>query len=83
MGNLMATDRNKIIGQNIKRIRKKKELSQTALSKKLGISTVHMSHIECGSVSFSLSLLLDLCEEFDVCAEEIFQNPILLIGKTE
>lgn len=70
----MATDRNKIIGQNIKRTRKEKGLSQAALSKKLGISTVHMSHIECGSVLLSLSLLLDLCEEFDVCVEDILQN---------
>ena len=48
---------NKIIGLNVKKFRKERHLTQEALAERLDISTVHMSHIEGGSVSMSLALL--------------------------
>ena len=52
----------RIIGLNIKKYRKEKHLTQERLAEALDISTVHMSHIEGGSVSMSLDLLLRICE---------------------
>ena len=49
------------IGKRIRAHRKRLNLSQEELSEMIGISTVHMSHIETGtpnSVSLSLWILL-------------------------
>lgn len=64
----------KIIGCNIKRVRKENKLTQNELAKRIKISTVHMSHIEGGSVSMSLSLFLKLCEELHVSADTLLEN---------
>lgn len=64
----------KIIGCNIKRVRKENKLTQNELAKRIKISTVHMSHIEGGSVSMSLSLFLRLCEELHVSADTLLKN---------
>lgn len=50
----------KNIGSNIKRIRATKSLTQNQLAEKANISTVHMSHIETGSVAMSLDTLINI-----------------------
>ena len=45
---------NRVIGINIKKYRKIAGLTQEKLAELLNISTVHMSHMECGHVSMSL-----------------------------
>lgn len=41
----------KIIGNNIKKFRKAKGFTQAQLAEMIDISTIHMSHLETGSVS--------------------------------
>ena len=50
----------KNVGANIKRLRKKNGLTQAQLAEKADISTVHMSHIETGSVAMSLECLVNI-----------------------
>lgn len=51
----------KNIGKNVKQIRRSRHLTQEKLAEAIDISTVHMSHIETGSVCMSLDCLLYLC----------------------
>ena len=51
----------KNIGKNVKQIRKSHHLTQEKLAEAVDISTIHMSHIETGSVCMSLDCLLYLC----------------------
>lgn len=51
------------IGLNVKKYRKSHKLTQAQLAELINISTVHMSHIETGSVSMSLDLMLKICDE--------------------
>lgn len=69
---------NKIIGLNVKKFRKERHLTQEALAERLDISTVHMSHIEGGSVSMSLALLLQLCEALDVAPNQVLEGAYTL-----
>ncbi len=50
----------KNIGANVKKLRLERNLTQAKLAELANISTVHMSHIETGSVSMSLESLLEL-----------------------
>ena len=50
----------KNIGANVKKLRQEQKLTQAQLAELANISTVHMSHIETGSVSMSLESLLEL-----------------------
>ena len=65
---------NRIIGLNIKKYRKEKHLTQERLAEALDISTVHMSHIEGGSVSMSLDLLLRICETLGASPNQILEG---------
>ena len=51
----------KNIGANVKKMRLEQKMTQAQLGELANISTVHMSHIETGSVSMSLESLLELC----------------------
>ena len=68
----------RIIGLNIKKYRKEKHLTQERLAEALDISTVHMSHIEGGSVSMSLDLLLRICETLGASPNQILRAPMRL-----
>ena len=65
---------NRIIGLNIKKYRKENHLTQERLAEALDISTVHMSHIEGGSVSMSLDLLLRICETLGASPNQILEG---------
>lgn len=62
---------NKVIGINIKKYRKAAGLTQEKLAELLNISTVHMSHMECGHVSMSLEILLKLCDYLSVTPNQL------------
>ena len=62
---------NKIIGINIKKYRKAAGLTQEKLAELLNISTVHMSHMECGHVSMSLEILLKLCDFLQITPNQL------------
>ena len=59
------------IGQRIKNLRKRKNLSQEQLAEKVWISTTHMSHIETASTKLSLPVLVDIAKVLDVSVDEI------------
>lgn len=65
---------NKIIGINVKKYRRAAGLTQKTLAEKLNISTVHMSHIECGHVSMSIEILVSLCEILKVTPNHILNG---------
>lgn len=65
---------NKLIGRNIKKYRKELGLTQERLAELLDVSTVHLSHIEGGSVSMSLDLLLRICEALSVTPNHILSG---------
>ena len=64
----------KIIGLNVKKYRRAARLTQEKLAEQLEISTVHMSHIECGYVSMSLEILIKLCEILQVTPNHILNG---------
>ena len=61
----------KSIGKNIKQIRIEKKMTQAHLAEKTNLSTVHMSHIETGSVAMSLDTLLCICEKLNTTPDVI------------
>ena len=48
------------IGQEIRKARKARALSQEELAEMVNISTTHMSHIETGKTKLSLQVLVDI-----------------------
>ena len=66
--------KNRVIGINIKKYRKSAGLTQERLAELLDISTVHMSHLECGHVSMSMDLLLKLCAILNVTPNHILHG---------
>lgn len=65
---------NKIVGLNVKKYRRAACLTQEKLAEMLNISTVHMSHIECGHVSMSIEILISLCEILKVTPNHILNG---------
>lgn len=61
-----------IIGENIRRIRKKKELSLKDLAGLVGISVPFLSQIENGKVNFNLSDLAKIGNALDVSVSSFF-----------
>ncbi len=61
-----------VIGQSIKRSRRKKKLSQVELAKTLEISNKYLSEIERGIGTPSVDLLLRIAVELDIHPGELF-----------
>lgn len=61
----------KNIGENIKKIRTKKGITQAQLAEKANISNVHMSHIETGSVAMSLDCLINISNSLNTTPDNI------------
>lgn len=66
----------KIIGQNIKKFRKKQGYSQECFAEKIGISSSYMSYIENGCKGMSLSTLISIANELNVSADELLTDNI-------
>ncbi len=62
----------KDIGKRIQECRKKKGITQDALSDKLGISTHYYSALERGVYNIKLELLVTILNELDCSADEVF-----------
>ena len=60
-----------LIGQNIRKFRKAKRMSQESLAERIGISTTHMSHIETGNTKLSLPVLIELSQILEVSTDSI------------
>ena len=64
------------IGQRIRQIRKARRLSQDQLAEQVGISTVHVSHIENANTKLSLPVFVRLTEVLQVPADELLQGAV-------
>ena len=64
------------IGQRIRTRRKAFHLTQEELAERVGISTIHMSHIETGNTKLGLSVLVNLANALSVQTDELlFDSP--------
>lgn len=54
----------KLIGRQVSRLRRKKDLTQAQLAEILDISVQHVSNIETGRTQLSLPCLVDISEHF-------------------
>ena len=61
----------KSIGKNIQALRIECGMTQVELAEKAGVSTDHISHIEIGSGSISLPLLLEICRLLNTTPNDI------------
>lgn len=62
----------KDIGKRIQECRKKRGLTQDQLSEKVGISSHYLSALERGVYNIRLELLVDLLNEMECSADEVF-----------
>ena len=70
----------KAIGKRIKIARIKKELTQEAVSEKVGITPQHMSNIETGNSTVSLPTLVAIANELEVSVDELLCDTVLKSG---
>ena len=70
----MTNEATKLIklGQNIKKARKAKKLSQNALAEKMNISREHLAKLETAKRRISLKLLFDVADFWGVPEKELF-----------
>ena len=68
------SDKFMLLGNKIAYYRRKNKLSQEQLAEKIGISRVHMSHIEAQNVvqAFSINVLFDIAEVLEIDTMELF-----------
>lgn len=61
----------KLLGLNIKNSRKNIKLTQAQLAEMTNLSTVHISHIEGGSVKMSVDSLINICNALKITPNDI------------
>lgn len=62
------------IGSNVKKLRKKKKLSQIELAVEVGIDRSYLSEIENGRTNMSVSVLYAIADSLGVDIAELFKN---------
>lgn len=67
----------KAIGKRIKIARIRKNLTQEAVSEKIGITPQHMSNIETGNSSVSLTTLVAIANVLTVSVDELLCDTVL------
>ena len=67
-------DKLMLLGNKIAYYRRKNKLSQEQLAEKIGISRVHLSHIEAPNViqAFSINVLFDIADALEIDTMELF-----------
>jgi len=65
------------IGKFIQELRKTKKLTQVQLAQRLGVSEKTISKWECGNGFPDTSLMLPLCKELDITANELLSGRLL------
>lgn len=67
-------DEYKKIGLKIKQLREERNLTQNEFAEKIGISVSYLSKIEAPNCdkSFSLDLLFDICDVFNINISDFF-----------
>lgn len=66
----------KALGKRLKEQRLKKGKTQEQLGELAGLSTVHVSHIECGTAKLSLETLLNLCAVLDTTPDMLLFDSV-------
>lgn len=68
------SDKLMLLGNKIAYYRRKNKLSQEQLAEKIGISRVHMSHIEAPNViqAFSINVLFDIADALEIDVIKLF-----------
>lgn len=61
----------KNIGQNIRTLRRQCGMTQAVMAEKTGVSTDHISHVEIGSGTISISLLIEICKLLEVTPNDV------------
>lgn len=69
------------IGQQIRKIRKARGLSQEALAERVNISTTHMSHIETANTKLSLQVLVDIAAALEVRTDDLLNPNAVSVGE--
>ncbi len=64
----------KIIGNNLKRLRTTKGLTQKELAKEVGVTADYIRKIENAKVLFSIDLLCKFCVLFKTQPKELFKD---------
>jgi len=67
------TDLKKILGGNIRRIRKSHNLTQESFSEKIGIEPSSLSNIENGKTLPSTQTIVNIQQEFSISPNEILE----------
>ena len=62
----MLTDQKLFLGHRLRRLRRERELSQTAMAESLGISPSYLNHLERNQRPVTAALLLKLAEKYQV-----------------
>lgn len=62
------------IGSNVKKLRKKKKLSQIELAVEVGIDRSYLSEIENGRTNMSVSVLYAVADSLGVDIAELFKK---------
>ena len=63
-----------VIGKRIQKTRKQKHLSRLQLSAMVGISPGHLGHIEAGSKSPSVEILINIAFSLEVSVDELLAD---------
>ncbi len=63
----------KKLGENLKKIRTKKEISQTTLAETLGVDKSFVSNIENGKTNPTLSTITNLAQALGVSTNELLK----------
>ena len=61
------------LGQNLKKIRTKKNMSQGDIARALNVSRGYVSNIENGKLNPTLSTITKLAEALDVSLDKLFK----------
>lgn len=66
----------KRLGKRLKEERLKNELSQERLAEKAGLSSVYISHIECGTAKASLESLVKICNALGITPDLVLYDSL-------
>lgn len=70
---MQKADSSKKLGQNLKKLRLKKKMSQGDISRKLGVDRAYISSIENGRMNPTLSTLEKLAEAIGINSSELLK----------
>ncbi|MEM9292240.1 MAG: helix-turn-helix transcriptional regulator [Acidobacteriota bacterium] len=69
-----TTAQAQLVGRKIRKLRKERKLTQTALAQRIGIQQSDLSRMEKGEYRVSLDTLFRILAEFDISLTEFFQE---------